>query len=132
MPGRFELKPTTAKIWHAPDNFRIMDPLPPLHRRGIIIGAMLMVIGFLLPSGSDNVDTGPVSRNAELDIQSQSQPQPDSQPMQTQLVTPSNDPGGLRRLNLNLFRKIRSRPPPLQSHRRNSPPALSSSGVRIA
>lgn len=93
MPGRFELKPTLAKIWHAPDNFRIMDPLPPLHRRGIIIGAMLMVIGFLLPSGSDNVDTGPVSRNAELDIQSQSQPQPDSQPMQTQLVTPSNDPG---------------------------------------
>ncbi|PJC87067.1 hypothetical protein CUJ82_15630, partial [Enterococcus faecalis] len=25
MPGRFELKPTLAKIWHAPDNFRIMD-----------------------------------------------------------------------------------------------------------
>ena len=93
MPGRFELKPTLAKIWHAPDNFRIMDPLPPLHRRGIIIGALLIVIGFLLPSGSDNVDTAPVSRNAELDIQSQSQPQPDSQPMQTQLVTPSNDPG---------------------------------------
>ena len=56
------------------------------------IGTMI-VIGFLLPSGSDNVDTAPVSRNAELDIQSQSQPQPDSQPMQTQLVTPSNDPG---------------------------------------
>jgi cell envelope opacity-associated protein A len=54
-----------------------MDPLPPLHRRGIIIGALLIVIGFLLPSGSDNVDTAPVSRNAELDIQSQSQPQPD-------------------------------------------------------
>jgi cell envelope opacity-associated protein A len=35
MPGRFELKPTLAKIWHAPDNFRIMDPLPPMHRRGI-------------------------------------------------------------------------------------------------
>ena len=34
MPGRFELKPT-AKIWHAPDNFRIMDSLPPLHRRGL-------------------------------------------------------------------------------------------------
>ncbi|MDA6915211.1 hypothetical protein OSL68_30955, partial [Escherichia coli] len=22
MPGRFELKPTLVKIWHAPDNFR--------------------------------------------------------------------------------------------------------------
>jgi cell envelope opacity-associated protein A len=92
MPGRFELKPTLAKIWHAPDNFRIMDPLPNLHRRGIIIAALLVVVGFLLPSGDDS-DTAPASRNAQLDIQSQSQPQRDSQPMQTQLVTPSNDPG---------------------------------------
>jgi hypothetical protein len=37
MPGRFELKPTLAKIWHAPDHFRIMDRCR-LHRRGIIIG----------------------------------------------------------------------------------------------
>ncbi|HDS9361184.1 TPA: OapA family protein [Enterobacter chengduensis] len=93
MPGRFELKPTLAKIWHAPDNFRIMDPLPPLHRRGIIIGALLVILGFLLPSGGDDVETTPVTRNAELNIQSQSQPQSDAQPMQTQLVTPSNDPG---------------------------------------
>uniref|UniRef100_A0A8H9YNZ0 Cell envelope opacity-associated protein A n=1 Tax=Pseudomonas tritici TaxID=2745518 RepID=A0A8H9YNZ0_9PSED len=92
MPGRFELKPTLAKIWHAPDNFRIMDPLPNLHRRGIIIAALLVVVGFLLPSGDDS-DTAPASRNAQLDIQSPSQPQRDSQPMQTQLVTPSNDPG---------------------------------------
>ena len=35
MPGRFELKPTLEKVWHAPDNFRFMDPLPPMHRRGI-------------------------------------------------------------------------------------------------
>ncbi|MCV5837731.1 hypothetical protein OFN62_32865, partial [Escherichia coli] len=27
MPGRFELKPTLEKVWHAPDNFRFMDPL---------------------------------------------------------------------------------------------------------
>ncbi|AOP85177.1 TPA: OapA family protein [Enterobacter kobei] len=93
MPGRFELKPTLAKIWQAPDNFRIMDPLPPLHRRGIIIGALMVIVGFLLPSGGDDVDTAPVTRNAQLDIQSQTRPQPDAQPMQTQLVTPSNDPG---------------------------------------
>ncbi|MBF4177299.1 OapA family protein [Lelliottia nimipressuralis] len=93
MPGRFELKPTLAKIWHAPDNFRIMDPLPPFHRRGIIIAALVVVIGFLLPSGDDSSDAQPVTRNAQLDIQSQSRPQPDQQPMQTQLVTPSNDPG---------------------------------------
>jgi cell envelope opacity-associated protein A len=39
MPGRFELTSTLAKIWHAPDHFRLMDPLPPMHRRGIIAGA---------------------------------------------------------------------------------------------
>ena len=49
MPGRFELKPTLVKIWHAPDNFRLMDPLPPMHRRGIIIAAIVLIIGILLP-----------------------------------------------------------------------------------
>lgn len=65
MPGRFELKPTLAKIWHAPDNFRIMDPLPPMHRRGIIIAALVLVIGFLLPS-SDTSDAPVVTRTAQL------------------------------------------------------------------
>lgn len=91
MPGRFELKPTTAKIWHAPDNFRIMDPLPPMHRRGIIIAALVLVIGFLLPS-SDTSDAPVVTRTAQLDLQSQSQPPTEAQ-LQAQLVAPQNDPG---------------------------------------
>ena len=91
MPGRFELKPTLAKIWHAPDNFRIMDPLPPMHRRGIIIAAIVLVVGFLLPS-SDTNDAPVVTRNAQLDLQSQSQPPTEAQ-LQAQLVTPQNDPG---------------------------------------
>ncbi|EGT0667118.1 hypothetical protein JAG28_002461 [Citrobacter werkmanii] len=91
MPGRFELKPTLAKIWHAPDNFRIMDPLPPMHRRGIIAGAIVLVIGFLLPS-SDTSDAPVVTRTAQLDLQSQSQPPTEAQ-LQAQLVAPQNDPG---------------------------------------
>lgn len=91
MPGRFELKPTLAKIWHAPDNFRIMDPLPPMHRRGIIIAAIVLVIGFLLPS-SDTSDAPVVTRTAQLDLQSQSQPLTEAQ-LQAQLVAPQNDPG---------------------------------------
>lgn len=91
MPGRFELKPTTAKIWHAPDNFRIMDPLPPMHRRGIIIAAIVLVVGFLLPS-NDTRDTPVVTRNVQTDIQSQSQP-PTEAELQAQLVAPQNDPG---------------------------------------
>jgi len=74
MPGRFALQPLLLKIWHAPDNFRLMDPLPPLHRRGIIAGFLLVILGFLLPS-ADNAPEQPVSRNAQLDMQSQSQPQ---------------------------------------------------------
>ncbi|WP_370604373.1 LysM-like peptidoglycan-binding domain-containing protein [Citrobacter braakii] len=91
MPGRFELKPTLAKIWHAPDNFRIMDPLPPMHRRGIIFAAIVLVIGFLLPS-SDTSDAPVVTRTAQLDLQSQSQPPTEAQ-LQAQLVAPQNDPG---------------------------------------
>ena len=74
MPGRFELKSTLEKIWHAPDHFRLMDPLPPMHRRGIIAGALLVVIGVLLPS-EDNGSSVQASREANLDLQSQSQPQ---------------------------------------------------------
>lgn len=63
MPGRFELKSTLEKIWHAPDHFRLMDPLPPMHRRGIIAGALLVVIGVLLPS-EDNGSSVQASREA--------------------------------------------------------------------
>lgn len=75
MPGRFALKPTLAKIWHAPDNFRIMDPLPSAHRRGIIAAAALIVIGILLPT-SDDSNAPPAQRDAQLDLPTQSQPQP--------------------------------------------------------
>lgn len=74
MPGRFELTSTLAKIWHAPDQLRLMDPLPPMHRRGIIAGFLLVIIGFLLPSGDNSTPTQ-ASREANLDLQSQSQPQ---------------------------------------------------------
>ncbi|EPL3846511.1 LysM-like peptidoglycan-binding domain-containing protein [Klebsiella aerogenes] len=74
MPGRFELTSTLAKIWHAPDQLRLMDPLPPMHRRGIIAGFLLVIIGFLLPSGDNRTPTQ-ASREANLDLQSQSQPQ---------------------------------------------------------
>jgi len=90
MPGRFEVKPLLEKIWHAPDNLRILDPLPLAHRRGVIIAALVVVVGFLLPSADDSPPQ-PVSRNAQLDFQSQSRPQPDAQPLHAQLVTPSND-----------------------------------------
>ncbi|MEA1063352.1 LysM-like peptidoglycan-binding domain-containing protein [Erwinia sp. HR93] len=53
MPTRFVMTPLLARIWHAPANIRLMDPLPIMHRRGIILGALLIVIGVLLPSDED-------------------------------------------------------------------------------
>lgn len=81
MPGQFAFKPTLARIWHAPDRLRIMDPLPPLHRRGIILAAVVIIICFLWPSPEE--PTRPVTRDAQLDIRSSSQ-----EPMQAELVNP--------------------------------------------
>ncbi len=64
MPGRFELTSTLAKIWHAPDHFRLLDPLPPMHRRGIIAGFLLVIIGILLPS-DDSQSPASTSREAK-------------------------------------------------------------------
>lgn len=90
MPGRFKLKPTLKKVWHAPDNFRFINPLPPMHRQKIIIAAIILVVGFLLPS--NNTPNAPVvTRKAQLNIQSQSQP-PTKKQLQAQLVTPQNNP----------------------------------------
>lgn len=103
MPGRFELKPTLEKVWHAPDNFRFMDPLPPMHRRGIIIAAIILVVGFLLPS-DDTPNAPVVTREAQLDIQSQSQP-PTEEQLRAQLVTPQNVLIRWLRSLQNLYRK---------------------------
>lgn len=117
MPGRFELKPTLEKVWHAPDNFRFMDPLPPMHRRGIIIAAIVLVVGFLLPS-DDTPNALVVTREAQLDIQSQSQP-PTEEQLRAQLVTPQNDPDQVARSLQNQYRKASqksSRKPPKRNH----------------
>ncbi len=40
------------QIWHLPDNLSWMDPLPPFHRRGIIIALVVMLLGFLWPTST--------------------------------------------------------------------------------
>ncbi|SQD07269.1 cell envelope opacity-associated protein [Escherichia coli] len=90
MPGRFELKPTLEKVWHAPDNFRFMDPLPPMHRRGSLLPPLYWWSDFCFHLMIR--PTAPVvTREAQLDIQSQSQP-PTEEQLRAQLVTPQNDP----------------------------------------
>ncbi len=49
MPGRFELTSTLAKIWHAPDHFRLLDPLPPMHRRELSLASCWLLSVFCFP-----------------------------------------------------------------------------------
>lgn len=39
-------------IWHLPESVRWMDPLPPFHRRGIILALIVMLLAFLWPAPS--------------------------------------------------------------------------------
>ncbi len=45
-----------------------MDPLPPMHRRGLILAALLVVMGFLLPA-TDTTSITPTSAPREAQIE---------------------------------------------------------------
>ncbi|EOW9029793.1 OapA family protein [Cronobacter malonaticus] len=79
MPGR--IKPLLAQVWHAPDRIRLMDPLPPAHRRGIILCAVVIALCFLWPS-PDEPET-PQRRDAQLDFN-----RTPEAPVQPQAVAP--------------------------------------------
>ncbi|STS87836.1 putative cell envelope opacity-associated protein A [Klebsiella variicola] len=143
MPGRFELTSTLAKIWHAPDHFRLLDPLPPMHRRGIIAGFLLVIIGILLPS-DDSQSPATNSREANLNLQSQSQPQaggnqavPLPPITNTPTVSDADQMAPVARSRFRTSSQIRRRRSSLLPNRinpRSSSPhrALSSSGGPIA
>ncbi|MDF7660075.1 LysM-like peptidoglycan-binding domain-containing protein [Erwiniaceae bacterium L1_54_6] len=54
-----------SRIWHLLDNVRWMDPLPALHRRGIVIALVIILLAFLWPSSTPQYPVErPVSDNA--------------------------------------------------------------------
>ena len=128
MPGRFALKPMLYKIWHAPDNIRILDPLPLMHRRGIIAGFLLVIIGFLLPAGGDSSDTAQVRRDAQLDLQSESQPQQQGnlqQPLPPITSTPTvSDPGQAAPTSPEVVQEGQPDDPMPQTQSQNAPPGI--------
>lgn len=89
MPMRFALKPTLSRIWHAPEHFRLMDPLPPVHRRGMILAAAVIAVSFLWP-GPDEINQ-PVKRDAQLSVELQPtmNAEPTNLPANTALLEPS-------------------------------------------
>lgn len=50
------------RVWHLLDDVRWMDPLPPLHRRGIVIALLVMLLAFLWPASTPQY---PVERPAD-------------------------------------------------------------------
>ncbi|WP_157178895.1 MULTISPECIES: LysM-like peptidoglycan-binding domain-containing protein [unclassified Pantoea] len=50
------------RVWHLLDNVRWMDPLPALHRRGIVIALLVLLLAFLWPSSTPQY---PVERPAD-------------------------------------------------------------------
>lgn len=48
----FRLPGWLSKAWHFTDDVRWMGPLPPAHRRGIVIALLVMLLAFLWPSSS--------------------------------------------------------------------------------
>lgn len=49
-----ELKALWLKIWHLPDNFNWMAPLPGFHRRWLIIFAAMLFLSLLWPYSDNN------------------------------------------------------------------------------
>ncbi|ANI30714.1 hypothetical protein PL78_12890 [Yersinia entomophaga] len=48
------IKDWLQKIWHLPDDFHWMEPLPLFHRRWVIIAAAVLLLALLWPSSGNN------------------------------------------------------------------------------
>lgn len=77
---RFDVKPWLIKIWHAPEHFRILDPLPSAHRRGIIASVIVISVCFLWPADSPPPQPQVIALNNEAAL-----------PLQPDLVVPAYD-----------------------------------------
>lgn len=58
-----------SHFWHLPDEVRWMDPLPPLHRRGIIAAVLVILLAFLWPAPQRTVaPVTPVQSGAGTEV----------------------------------------------------------------
>lgn len=92
MPGRLNLKPTLMRIWHAPDNLRLMDPLPSFHRKGIIIAALVLIIGFLLPNTPPSPPAESPRDDTAVGQNQQAAPTPSVSPPPTESASSASEP----------------------------------------
>ncbi|MDA5471492.1 LysM-like peptidoglycan-binding domain-containing protein [Yersinia kristensenii] len=78
------IKGLLLKIWHLPDSFEWMEPLPLFHRRWVIIATTVLLLALLWPVSRDNTNnTFPVSApSTDVPLQAQLQGNLDAPPLQ--------------------------------------------------
>lgn len=79
------IKGLLLKIWHLPDSFHWMEPLPLFHRRWIIIVTAVLLLALLWPVSRDNTDRSfPISApSTDVPLQAQLQDNLDAPPPPT-------------------------------------------------
>ncbi|CNH90052.1 LysM-like peptidoglycan-binding domain-containing protein [Yersinia pekkanenii] len=87
------IKGLLLKIWHLPDSFQWMEPLPLFHRRWVIVAAAILLLALLWPASRDNTDLSfPVSAPAtSVPLQAQLQGNHDAPPPPT-VASPETSP----------------------------------------
>ncbi|WP_145531561.1 LysM-like peptidoglycan-binding domain-containing protein [Yersinia kristensenii] len=87
------IKGLLLKIWHLPDSFEWMEPLPLFHRRWVIIATTVLLLALLWPVSRDNTNhTFPVSApSTDVPLQAQLQGNLDAPPPPT-VASPQTPP----------------------------------------
>lgn len=79
------IKGLLLKIWHLPDSFEWMEPLPLFHRRWVIVATAVLLLALLWPASRDNTNLSfPVSApSTSVPLQAQLQGNLDAPPPPT-------------------------------------------------
>ena len=84
------VKTGLLKLWHLPDSFDWMSPLPYPHRRGVILATLLLLGAFFWPSPTPEIQSSDNATTTPIDIATTTgQSQPQSTPALTNNSAPS-------------------------------------------
>lgn len=63
-----------SRVWHLTDNLRWMDPLPAMHRRGIVLALIVLLVAILWPAPTTRYPVEqPVTPSREVPMQAELQ-----------------------------------------------------------
>ncbi|KAA8997725.1 Opacity-associated protein A [Affinibrenneria salicis] len=86
-----QIRGLLSKIWHLPDHYHWMEPLPYAHRRGVLIAIGILLLALLLPYTPPSVPHSPPTDSG---------PQQETAPLQANLTgEPAAPPSAARQVN---------------------------------